>query len=92
MNKRMCAVSVTALIGVILMITTTAEFQTAISASSRQIKARCAVAYTYPFIRNNIASVSTTTAHADSDAKRLTESDCLIITTTESSQGLNPMR
>ena len=55
------------------MLTTSSAYKTAIAASSRQIKSRCAIAYTYPFIHSIISSVSTTTEHADSDKNKVYE-------------------
>jgi hypothetical protein len=52
-SKKKCAVVVAALIGVILMLISTAAYKTAISnTQGRNIKARVSVAYTYPFIGN----------------------------------------
>lgn len=48
------------------MLITSAAYKTAIAASSRQIKDRCAVAYTYPFIHAKISSVASSTEHAES--------------------------
>jgi hypothetical protein len=55
------------------MLTTSSAYKTAIAASSRQIKSRCAIAYTYPFIHAKISSVASSTEHADSDRAKVVE-------------------
>jgi hypothetical protein len=55
------------------MLTTSSAYKTAISASSRQIKSRCAIAYTYPFIHAKISGVASSTEHADSDRAKVVE-------------------